>query len=258
MMFCQDRPLLKTEDLVKQFGGLKAVDSVSLSIHENELLALIGPNGAGKTTFINLVTGVLSPDRGRIWFNGRDITFLPTFERAKLGLVRTFQILRPFVSLSVRENVMVGFANHHCSRFLALLRNRNQLAIKNKIDNILISTGLERWATYKAGALPVGILRRVEIARALAANPRLLLLDEPAAGLNDQELQELSGIIFRLHNEYKLPILLVEHRMRFVMRTCRRIVVMHRGKIIAEGTPEDVASDPQVVEIYLGRKEGYG
>lgn len=251
-MLCQE-VILKTEELAKQFGGLRAVDNVSLEVNEKEILALIGPNGAGKTTLINLITGVLTPDAGRVLFRGKDITRLPTFERARLGIARTFQVLRPFTSLTVRDNIMVALGHHECPSLLAMFKKRTKTFTQKIVDEILAETRLEQWANYIAGTLPVGVLRRVEIARALALNPLLLLLDEPAAGLNDQELQELSVLITSLQNRRNLTILLVEHRMRFVMRTCQRIIVMHRGRVIAEGTPEKIANDPMVIEVYLGK-----
>ncbi|MGB9880908.1 MAG: ABC transporter ATP-binding protein, partial [Anaerolineae bacterium] len=231
-------------------------DSVSLELNRHEILGLIGPNGAGKTTFINLVTGVLSPDSGRVWFKGHDVTSLPAFKRARLGMVRTFQILRPFISLSVRDNILVGLSYRYCDHLFAMLTRRDSRTIKQQIEEILAITSLERWADYPAGALPVGILRRVEIARALALKPELVLLDEPAAGLNDQELQEIRHFIANLRETLGLSILLVEHRMRFVMQACDRIVVMHRGRIIAAGKPEEIANDPLVIEVYLGQPKG--
>lgn len=251
-MLCQEA-LLRTEKLAKQFGGLRAVDNVSLDVRENEILALIGPNGAGKTTLLNLITGVLVPDAGKVLFRDKDITRFPTFERARLGIARTFQILRPFASLTVRENVMVALGHRECPSLFAMLKKRTKASIQKIVDDILVETRLEQWANHTAGTLPVGVLRRVEVARALALNPLLLLLDEPAAGLNDQELQEFSALITSLQNKRNLSILLVEHRMRFVMRTSQRIVVMHRGRIIAEGTPEKIANDPVVIEVYLGK-----
>jgi len=248
--------VLRAEKVSKHFGGLKAVDSVSLEVNDDEIVALIGPNGAGKTTFINLVTGVLSVDGGRIWFREKDITFLPAYKRARLGIVRTFQILRPFSSLPVRDNIAVGLSYRFSPTLLASLKRRDKKAANAAIEELLVITKLEQWADQPAGSLPIGILRRLEIARALALNPVLLLLDEPAAGLNDQELKELSAFIVDLQRDRRLSILLVEHRMRFVMQVCNRIVVMHRGQVIAEGVPEAIARNPRVIEVYLGQPKG--
>lgn len=245
--------VLKTESVSKQFGGLKAVDSVSITLNENEILGLIGPNGAGKTTFINLVTGVLTVDSGRILFNNQDITKLPTNKRARLGIVRTFQILRPFSSLTVWDNIAIGLSSQFCSHLFSLLQRRNKKVVNAIVEDILMMTGLERWANQVAGALPVGVLRRLEIARALSLNPAVLLLDEPVAGLNDQEMKEMASLLPKLQQKYKISVLLVEHRMRFVMRVCQRIVVMHQGRVIAEGKPEEIAVNPYVIDVYLGR-----
>jgi len=244
--------LLQTKELTKRFGGLRAVDSVSLSLEEGEIVGLIGPNGAGKTTFINLVTGILRPDAGSVFFKGTNITHLPSYQRARLGIARTFQILRPFGSLSVQDNILVALAQRHYSNLLGILRRRNSRHIKEEAEKLLVLTGLKAYASHQASSLPVGILRRLEVARALALRPSLLLLDEPVAGLNDQELQEFQVSLARIKVDFGLTILLVEHRIRFVMGLCNRIIVMHRGSLIAEGSPAEVANNPQVIEIYLG------
>jgi len=244
--------LLQTEGLTKRFGGLKAVDSVTLALEEEEVLGLIGPNGAGKTTFINLVTGVLKPDNGAIFFKGENITHLPSHQRARLGIARTFQILRPFSALSVQDNVLTALAQKYCPQIFSTLKVRSSRHALQEVEKLLTLTGLEAWALQPAFSLPVGILRRLELARALALQPKVLLLDEPAAGLNDQELQEFCASLTRIREQFKLSIILVEHRMRFVMTVCNRIVVMHRGSLIAEGAPVEIANNPKVIEIYLG------
>ncbi|ABL88676.1 amino acid/amide ABC transporter ATP-binding protein 1, HAAT family [Pyrobaculum islandicum DSM 4184] len=237
--------LLKLENVVKRFGGLRAVDGVSLSLEKGEFLAVVGPNGSGKTTLLNLINGVYKPDGGRIYFEGRDITNMPPYKRARLGIARAFQVPRPFPELTVLDNVVVG----------AIFNGGYDKAKAREVaEEVLKYVGLYEKRDVLAGRLTFNELRLLELARALAANPKLLLLDEVMAGLNPGEIDAMTHLLKRLAEERGIAaISLVEHRMRAVAKLAHRVVVMHQGKIIAEGPPEKALSDPKVVEIYLGR-----
>lgn len=237
--------LLKLENVVKRFGGLRAVDGVSLSLEKGEFLAVVGPNGSGKTTLLNLINGVYKPDGGRIYFEGRDITNMPPYKRARLGIARAFQVPRPFPELTVLDNVVVG----------AIFNGGYDKAKAREVaEEVLKYVGLYEKRDVLAGRLTFNELRLLELARALAANPKLLLLDEVMAGLNPGEIDAMTHLVKRLAEERGIAaISLVEHRMRAVAKLAHRVVVMHQGKIIAEGPPEKALSDPKVVEIYLGR-----
>ena len=248
--------ILETHDLSKHFGGLKAVDGVDLQVAEGEIHGIIGPNGAGKTTLFNLITGYLKPTRGRIWFKGRRIDGLGPHRIVKLGIARTFQIVRPFTELTVLENVLVAWGYRYYDTgkvFWGRYSSAREEGLK-----ILEFVGLkERW-NLPAGALPIGLQRRLEIARAIALDPSLLLLDEPAAGLTEEEITQLKELIRKIVAQ-GLTVILVEHRMRFVMDICARITVLDRGRVIAEGQPREIATDPKVIEAYLGvSKEAKG
>jgi branched-chain amino acid transport system ATP-binding protein len=252
--------VLEVEGLSKTFKGLQAVDGYRLRLHPGEILGIIGPNGAGKSTVFNLLTGHLSPTRGTIRFQGRDITGFPPDRIAQLGIGRTFQNIRLFSSMTVMENVECARQLHDRSRMLPTLltwptfqRGEERLA-RESLDELRLF-GLEDRAGAMATSLPYGDQRRLEIVRALALKPRLLLLDEPTAGMNSTESSFVLDLIRGIRDQYQLTIILVEHNMPLVMRLCERIQVLNYGQIIAEGTPEKVRGDPRVIESYLGQVE---
>lgn len=253
--------LLAARGLGIAFGGVVALKDLNLSVAEGDLLGLIGPNGAGKTTAFNLLTGVLPASRGEIRFAGQKVTRTTPERRARLGMTRTFQNIRLFDELTVLQNVMAGaHARHGASTFAALFGapalKRSEVLIREKAQAVLARVGLADLAGRRADALSYGDRRRVEIARALASEPRLLLLDEPAAGMNEREKAALSELITRLNVDDGLTVVLVEHNVRMVAGLCRRLVVLNKGECLAEGATETVLRDPEVVAVYLGRRRG--
>jgi len=243
-----------------QFGGLTAVNKFSIDIEPGELVGLIGPNGAGKTTVFNMITGVLSPTAGRVIWRGEDITRLSPQQIAPKGIARTFQNIRLFNDLSVLENTLVSFhydiRAHFWEAMLGLPRYRREEArMREESVEFLQEMGLAHFASEKAGSLPYGQQRRLEIARALATRPGLLLLDEPAAGMNPQETMELAELLQELRRKHALTIFLIEHDMKFVMSVCERIKVLDYGITIAEGTPAEIQRNPDVIKAYLGDKK---
>ena len=249
--------ILALDRLDKTFGGLKAVHGVSLEIARGNIFGLIGPNGAGKTTLFNVVTGVYRPDGGRVLFEGSDISGKKPAQVAALGIARTFQNIRLFRAMSVEENVMVaGHRAHDAGPFAAMFRTRRQLAsealLRRRARELLDLMNLSAVADAPAGGLPYGSQRRLEIARALMLSPKLLLLDEPAAGMNSGEAFELERQIRFLRDELGLTVLLVEHNMSVVMSVCDSIHVVDHGETIAEGKPQEIRRDPKVLAAYLG------
>ena len=253
--------LLSVDRVTKRFGGLLANEAISFDVPEQSVFAVIGPNGAGKTTLFNAISGFFPPTEGRIAFDGNDITGLPQRKIAERGLVRTYQLVQLFKDLTVAENVQVGF--HLVTKGAigaALLRPRwmreQEERIRAETNELLAFVGLAAQAGMRADTLPYGRQRLLEVARALAARPRLLLLDEPAAGLNPEETQALADTILRIR-ERGITVLLIEHDMSLVMRIAQHIVVLDFGRKIAEGTPEQIKAHPDVIAAYLGTEAAH-
>ena len=249
--------LLEATNVVEMFGGLKAISDFNIYLDPGEMVGLIGPNGAGKTTAFNLFTGVYQPTRGTITFDGRSIVGLKPYEITQRGVARTFQNIRLFSELSVLDNVRIAFHDHvKYGVAEAVLRVGRYFSEEARVTaesrELLSIFKLADQAEETAKNLPYGAQRRLEIARALAAKPKLLLLDEPAAGMNPQETQELMAMIRWIRDQFDLTVLLIEHDMSLVMGICERIYVLEYGQIIAQGTPEEIRRDPEVIRAYLG------
>lgn len=251
--------ILEMDGVTHFFGSLRAVHNFDLTLHHGELVGLIGPNGAGKTTVFNLVTGVYHASEGSIRYRDAELVGLPSHEIVQMGIARTFQNIRLFANLTVLDNVRIAYHPHAGYNLVdAVFRRRRfvekEVEMTQRAQEFLAIFGLEQRQNDIAGSLPYGLQRRLEIARALAARPRLLILDEPAAGMNPQEIDQLMGLIHFVRDEFDLTVLLVEHRMRLVMSICEWITVMDFGEVIARGKPEEVRTNPQVIEAYLGRQ----
>ena len=254
-------PILEARHLGIDFGGLTAVNDFNMAIGRTEIAGLIGPNGAGKTTVFNLLTKVYQPTRGTILLDGHDTAGKTTVQVNRMGIARTFQNIRLFSNLSVEDNVKIGLHNHiGYGLFSGLFRlpsywKEEKIAHERALE-LLSIFDMQDLANAKAGSLPYGAQRRLEIVRALATNPSLLLLDEPAAGMNPSETAELMEVIRRIRDEFDIAILLIEHDMNLVMGICEGIAVLNFGRVIAKGTPDEIRNNPQVIEAYLGKKEG--
>ena len=256
------RPVLETRNLGIDFGGLRAVEDFNLVIGKTEIAGLIGPNGAGKTTVFNLLTKVYQPTMGTVLINGRDTAGMTTVQANKLGIARTFQNIRLFGNMSVEDNVRIGLHNQigyttaagilRLPSFWKGERQQHERAL-----DLLSIFDMQDLANHQAGSLPYGAQRRLEIVRALATNPSLLLLDEPAAGMNPHETEELMENIAKIRDKFKIAILLIEHDMNLVMGICEGICVLNYGRVIAKGTAQEIQNNPVVIEAYLGKqKEG--
>ena len=249
--------LLETKNLGISFGGLRAVNEFDISVEKGQLYGLIGPNGAGKTTIFNLLTGVYQPDEGAILLDGVNLTGKKTVEICKAGIARTFQNIRLFGDLPVLDNVKVGLHNHYpyttfegiirLPRYFKMEREMNEKAME-----LLKVFGMEEYADYKAENLPYGQQRKLEIARAMATEPRLLLLDEPAAGMNPNETKELMDTILFVRDHFDMTILLIEHDMKLVSGICEKLTVLNFGEVLAQGDTQEVLNNPEVITAYLG------
>ena len=254
------RPVLETRNLGIDFGGLRAVEDFNLVIGKTEIAGLIGPNGAGKTTVFNLLTKVYQPTMGTILINGRDTAGMTTVQANKLGIARTFQNIRLFGNMSVEDNVRIGLHNQigyttaagilRLPSFWKGEREQHERALE-----LLSIFDMQDLADHQAGSLPYGAQRRLEIVRALATNPSLLLLDEPAAGMNPHETEELMENIAKIRDKFQIAVLLIEHDMNLVMGICEGICVLNYGRIIAKGTAEEIQNNPVVIEAYLGKRK---
>jgi branched-chain amino acid transport system ATP-binding protein len=250
--------VLEAKDVSVAFGGLLAVNSVDFNIPKRSVVSLIGPNGAGKTTFFNVLTGLYKPSAGSIEYNGQDITDLPPHKIASIGIARTFQNIRLFGLMTAQENLLVAMHSHLKSGITSTIlrtpkQRREELAAEAKAQEILDFVGIGKWTYEFARNLSYGDQRRLEVARALALDPKVLLLDEPTAGMNPQESQVFVDFVRRLVKERDLSIMLIEHDMKVVMSVSERITVLDQGEKIAEGTPDQIKNNPRVVEAYLGK-----
>jgi len=254
-------PVLECKGLGIDFGGLTAVDNFNISVGATDIYGLIGPNGAGKTTVFNLLTKVYKPSRGSIYLGGTDTKKLNTVKANKLGLARTFQNIRLFQNMTVEENVMVGLHNemgYNLATAVLRLPNywRAEKAARARVRDLLSIFGMQDMVESKAGSLPYGSQRRLEIVRAMATNPKILLLDEPAAGMNPAETDELMKNIRLINEKFNIAILLIEHDMKLVMGICEKIAVLNYGQLIAKGNPAEIQASPAVIEAYLGADSG--
>lgn len=252
--------LLKVNSIYKSFGGVKAVQNCSLDLYQNDIVGIIGPNGAGKTTVFNLISGIYSVDQGEIILDGNHLENKKQHEIARLGISRTFQNIRLFQGLNAIENIMAACdVNRNYGFFSSILnfpnKRKNEKANFNESMEYLKLVGNEKYAFEKVNSLPYGIQRKIEIARALATKPRVLLLDEPAAGLNPSEMAELMDLIRKINRELGISILIIEHRMELIHNLCRYIYVLDFGKLLAEGTPAEIRNNAAVTKAYIGEED---
>ena len=250
-------PILEAKELTQKFGGLTAVDNVSLHVGVDELVALIGPNGAGKTTLFNMLTGVNAPTEGDVYLAGEKITGKKAYAVAQMGISRTFQNIRLFSDMTVLENVLTALTNHYKESFVSSVLRlpgyyKTEAEMKEEAMKLLNDFGLASVAENRAGNLPYGAQRRVEIVRALATRPKVIFLDEPAAGMNPEETADLTRLIKKIQSEYHTAVLLIEHDMSLVMNIAERIYVLDHGHLLAEGTPKEIQDNPEVIKAYLG------
>ncbi|MBC8535143.1 ABC transporter ATP-binding protein [Feifania hominis] len=245
--------LLRAEELTITFGGLTAADHVSFHVASGEIMGLIGPNGAGKTTLLNLISGIYQCDSGKVYLDGRDVTKVPSHNRARMGLGRTFQTPRFLHRSSIRDNLMLGTDLGSQIGFFKSFMGKQNLEFEQEVEELMEYAGFAIDWHSDINALPFGQRKRLEIVRSLLAHPKVLLVDEPAAGLNTKELQYAENLL-RYAVSKGIGVVLIEHQMDLVMNVCDRIIVLNFGKLIAEGTPKEIASNPAVIEAYLGRK----